>query len=73
MGYFPVRYDSRVVNYERRGFIRLDTDVCCFHCCSCLLPLMMMEAKLFQPFAAVVVVAGVTSKTVFDVFLFLFC
>ena len=25
MGYFPVRYDSRVVNYERRGFIRLDT------------------------------------------------
>ena len=26
MGYFPVRYDSRVVNYERRGFIRLDTE-----------------------------------------------
>ena len=25
MGYFPVRYDSRVVNYERRGFIRLAT------------------------------------------------
>ena len=23
MGYFPVRYDSRVVNYDRRGFIRL--------------------------------------------------
>ena len=25
MGYFPVRYDSRVVNYDRRGFIRLAT------------------------------------------------
>ena len=25
MGYFQVRYDSRVVNYERRGFIRLAT------------------------------------------------
>ena len=26
MGYFPVRYDSRVVIYDRRGFIRLATD-----------------------------------------------
>ena len=26
MGYFQVRYDSRVVNYYRRGFIRLATD-----------------------------------------------
>ena len=26
MGYFLVRYDSRVVNYNRRGFIRLATD-----------------------------------------------
>ena len=25
MGYFPVRYDARVVNYDRRGFIRLAT------------------------------------------------
>ena len=25
MGYFPVRYDSRVVNYDGRGFIRLAT------------------------------------------------
>ena len=25
MGYFQVRYDSRVVNYERRSFIRLTT------------------------------------------------
>ena len=25
MEYFPVRYDSRVVNYHRRGFIRLAT------------------------------------------------
>ena len=25
MGNFPVRYDSRVVNYDRRGFIRLAT------------------------------------------------
>ena len=25
MGYFPVRYDSRVVNYDRRGFIRFAT------------------------------------------------
>ena len=27
MGYFPVRYDSRVVIYDHRGFIRLATDV----------------------------------------------
>ena len=27
MGYFQVRYDSRVVNYDRRGFIRLATDI----------------------------------------------
>ena len=26
MGYFPVRYDSRVVNYDRKMFIRLATD-----------------------------------------------
>ena len=26
MGYFQVRYDSRVVNYDRRCFIRLATD-----------------------------------------------
>ena len=25
MGYFQVRYDARVVNYDRRGFIRLAT------------------------------------------------
>ena len=25
MGYFPVRYDSRVINYDRRGLIRLAT------------------------------------------------
>ena len=27
MGYFQVRYDSRVINYDRRGFIRLATGV----------------------------------------------
>ena len=27
MGYFPVTYDSGVVNYDRRGFIRLATAV----------------------------------------------
>ena len=27
MGYFPVRYDSRVVIYEHKMFIRLATDV----------------------------------------------
>ena len=27
MGYFPVRYDSRVVIYERKMFIRLATDL----------------------------------------------
>ena len=27
MGYFPVRYDSRVVIYERKMFIRLATEV----------------------------------------------
>ena len=27
MGYFQVRYDSRVVIYERKMFIRLATDV----------------------------------------------
>ena len=29
MGYFQVRYDSRVVNYKHRGFIRLATDRNC--------------------------------------------
>ena len=29
MGYFQVRYDSRVVIYDRRGFIRLATACCC--------------------------------------------
>ena len=28
MGYFQVRYDSRVVNYDRSGFIRLATGCC---------------------------------------------
>ena len=28
MGYFPVRYDSRVVIYERKLFIRLATGNC---------------------------------------------
>ena len=27
MGYFPVRYDSRVVNYDPRSFVRLATEV----------------------------------------------
>ena len=27
IGYFQVRYDSRVINYNCRGFIRLATDV----------------------------------------------
>ena len=27
MGYFPVRYNSRVVIYERKMFIRLATEV----------------------------------------------
>ena len=26
MGYFPVRYNSRVIIYDHRGFIRLATD-----------------------------------------------
>ena len=26
MEYFPVRYESRVVNYDRRCFIRLATE-----------------------------------------------
>ena len=25
MGYFQVRYDSKIVNYDHRGFIRLAT------------------------------------------------
>ena len=25
MGYFQIRYDSRGINYDRRGFIRLAT------------------------------------------------
>ena len=29
MGYFQVRYDSRVVIYNRRGFIKLATGVIC--------------------------------------------
>ena len=31
MGYFPVRYDSRVVIYERKMFIRLATEVNLIH------------------------------------------
>ena len=31
MGYFQVRYDSRVVNYERKMFIRLATDVLAYN------------------------------------------
>ena len=27
MGYFQVRYDSKVVNYDRKGVIRLATDL----------------------------------------------
>ena len=30
MGYFQVRYDSRVVIYDRRGFIRLATGLFSF-------------------------------------------
>ena len=30
MGYFQVRYDSRVVNYDHRGFIRLATGLTSF-------------------------------------------
>ena len=26
MGYFQVRYDSKALNYDRRGFIRLATE-----------------------------------------------
>ena len=29
MGYFQVRYNSRVVIYDRRGFIRLATGLIC--------------------------------------------
>ena len=32
MGYFQVRYDSRVANYNRRSFIRLATDYLPFKC-----------------------------------------
>ena len=28
MGYFQVRYDSRVINYDHRGFIGLATGNC---------------------------------------------
>ena len=38
MGYFQVRYDSRVVNYDRRGFIRLSTEI--IHLC--------VKAVIFQ-------------------------
>ena len=31
MGYFQVRYDSRVVNYDLRGFIRLPSALCGCH------------------------------------------
>ena len=31
MGYFQVRYESRVVNYDRRGFIRLATELQLHH------------------------------------------
>ena len=31
MGYFPVRYDSRVIIYDRKMFIRLATGVVGFY------------------------------------------
>ena len=34
MGYFQVRYDSRGVNYDRRGFIRLATGLCSKRICN---------------------------------------
>ena len=35
MGYFPVRYDSRVVIYERKMIIRLATGLLSTHCLDC--------------------------------------
>ena len=34
MGYFPVRYDSRVIIYERKMFIRLATGLSIFQRCT---------------------------------------
>ena len=46
MGYFQVRYDSRVVNYDRRGFIRLTTEITKW--CQLLLSRLEMRAFCFH-------------------------
>ena len=38
MGYFQVIYDCRVINYDRRGFIRLATDLVVVGGDSCHVP-----------------------------------
>ena len=43
MGYFPVRYESRVVIYERKMFIRLATDP--------VVPLRLLKSSMAPSFA----------------------
>ena len=43
MGYFPVRYDSRVVIYERKMFIRWATGLVNFFCS---VPPELMDGKV---------------------------
>ena len=49
MGYFPVRYDSRVVIYERKMFIRLATDLFQALKCSIIL-LVLLDGPFLDPF-----------------------
>ena len=44
MGYFPVKYDSRVVLYERKMFIRLATGYFLLQSSDCMLETCMLLA-----------------------------
>ena len=49
MGYFQVRYDSRVVNYDHRGFIRQATDV---RASMCLFALILLNSLFESPISS---------------------
>ena len=44
MEYFLIRYDSRVIIYDRRGFIRLATGNLLFQLSDCILETCMLLA-----------------------------
>ena len=63
MGYFQVRYDSRVVNYDRRGFIRLATGVDqFFHNCLKCANLLQTCSSTYREKQKKLVLAGIWIK-----------